>query len=153
MLLTETLIIRKAEPQDTPAMLELIKELAAFEKEPEAVTVSLEHFTHSGFGDNPVWWAFNAFEGNKLIGMAIYYIRYSTWKGQTMYLEDIIITENKRGLGVGSLLMEHLIAEARKRQLSAISWQVLNWNKQALEFYGKYPIEQDEDWINIRLEC
>ncbi len=151
MLLVENIQIRPAVRQDVAAMMALIRELADFEREPDAVTVSLDHFAQSGFGPQPVWWAFNAFHNEELVGMALYYIRYSTWKGQMMYLEDIVITEKWRSKGIGSLLMAQLIDEAGKRQLKGISWQVLNWNADAINFYKKYPVRMDEGWINVHL--
>ncbi len=107
--------IRKAKESDCPRMLELINELAVYERAPQEVTVTMEHFMLSGFGPNPVWWAFVAEEEGVVKGFALYYIRYSTWKGQRMYLEDILVTESERGRGLGGLLMEALIQEARGR--------------------------------------
>src|SRR5215468_11059574 len=102
--------IRKSEREDCPRLLELVKELALYEKAPNEVTVTLEHFTESGFGKNPVWWAYSACDDERtgkdqIVGFALYYIRYSTWKGQRMYLEDIVVTESARGNGVGKLLL------------------------------------------------
>ncbi|HNJ57436.1 MAG TPA: GNAT family N-acetyltransferase, partial [Chitinophagaceae bacterium] len=123
--------IRRAEKADCSRLLELIKELAHFEKAPEEVTVSFEHFVESGFGTNPVWKGFVASttENNieKIVGFALYYIRYSTWKGQRMYLEDIIVSEEMRGKGIGGKLFEQLIEEAKNNKLNGIVWQVLNW--------------------------
>jgi GNAT superfamily N-acetyltransferase len=115
-------------------MMELIHELAVYERAPDEVTVTLEHFVASGFGTNPVWWALVAEQDGLIQGFALYYIRYSTWKGQRMYLEDLIVTEVARGNGIGALLMNGLIAEARERNLNGITWQVLNWNEPALNF-------------------
>ncbi|MCG7859724.1 GNAT family N-acetyltransferase, partial [Flavihumibacter sediminis] len=102
------------------------------------VTVTLEHFTKSGFGDQPVWWAFVAEENGVVQGFALYYIRYSTWKGQRMYLEDILVTESMRGKGLGKLLFDRLIEEAKEKGLNGIVWQVLEWNEPAINFYKKY---------------
>ncbi len=107
-------IIRKARKEDCPRMLELVNELAVYERAPHEVTVSLAHFEESGFGSTPVWWAFVAEEDGIINGFALYYIRYSTWKGQKMYLEDILVTEKSRGKGLGMLLMEALIHEAQE---------------------------------------
>ena len=129
-------------------MLELVRELALYERAPQEVTVSLAHFIESGFGANPVWWAFVAEEDGIINGFALYYIRYSTWKGQKMYLEDIIVTEAARGKGLGGLLMDALINEAKEKKLQGITWQVLNWNEPALNFYRKYNASFDDEWIN-----
>src|ERR1700747_2438821 len=143
-----TIIIRKATTEDCPRMLELVHELAVYERAPHEVTVSPEHFVESGFGANPVWWAFVAEEDGVINGFALYYIRYSTWKGQKMYLEDILVTEDARGRGIGSLLMEALVVEAQEKKLKGITWQVLNWNEPALNFYRKYNTRFDDEWIN-----
>ena len=103
------LTIRRAKKEDCPRLLELVNELAVYEKAPQEVTVTLEHFTESGFGEKPVWWAFVAEEEGVILGFALYYIRYSTWKGQAMYLEDILVTEQARGKGIGKLLFDRLI--------------------------------------------
>ncbi len=143
--------IRRAVAGDCPRLLELIMELAVYEKAPEEVTVNLEHFVESGFGPNPVWWAFVAEADGQIQGFALYYIRYSTWKGQRMYLEDILVTEAWRGKGLGKLLFEALIAEAKQKQLSGIVWQVLEWNEPAIHFYKKYKTQFDGEWINCSL--
>ena len=144
--------IRRAEKKDCIRLLELVKELALYEKAPEQVTVSLEHFEESGFGENPVWWAFVAEENNIILGFALYYIRYSTWKGQRMYLEDLVVTEAARGKGVGKLLFDALIVEAKEKNFSGIVWQVLDWNEPAINFYKKYNAAFDGEWINCSLD-
>ena len=141
--------IRKAIKEDCPSMMELIHELAVYEKAPDEVTVDFGHFVESGFGKNPVWWAFVAEVENKIVGFALYYIRYSTWKGQRMYLEDILVNEPWRGKGVGKLLFDQLIEEAKEKQLSGMMWQVLEWNEPAINFYKKYKgVNFDPEWVN-----
>ena len=126
--------IRKAVEEDCPRLLELVHELAVYEKAPDEVTVTLQHFEESGFGQHPVWWAFVAEENGVIQGFALYYIRYSTWKGQRMYLEDLVITEKARGKGMGKLLMDRLIQEAKEKKFSGMMWQVLEWNEPAINF-------------------
>ncbi|MGB3154133.1 MAG: GNAT family N-acetyltransferase [Chitinophagaceae bacterium] len=142
------ILIRRAEKEDCPRLLELITELAIYEKAPDDVTVTLEHFTESGFGSSPVWWSFVAEVNGVIQGFALYYIRYSTWKGQAMYLEDIIVTEEMRGNKIGKMLFDRLIEEARKKKFNRIIWQVLEWNEPAINFYKKYNAEFDNEWLN-----
>jgi GNAT superfamily N-acetyltransferase len=144
--------IRRATAADCPRLLELIRELALYEKAPLEVTVSLQHFTQSGFGTQPIWWAFVAEEDNLIHGFALYYIRYSTWKGQCLYLEDIIVTEKMRGQGMGGQLFERILEEAKERKLVRVIWQVLEWNEPAIRFYKKYNATLDPEWINGAIE-
>ncbi len=143
--------IRKAVRTDCARMMELIHELAVYEKAPDEVTVSLAHFEESGFGANPVWWAFVAEVQGVVIGMALYYVRYSTWKGQRMYLEDILVTEDMRGQKIGSLLFDALIVEAKEKGFNGMNWQVLDWNEPAINFYKKYKANFDPAWVNCSI--
>lgn len=135
-------------------MMELIKELALYEKAPDEVTVDFNHFVESGFGEHPVWWAYVAEAENKsnqkiIVGFALYYIRYSTWKGQRMYLEDIIVTEQMRGKGIGKMLFDQLIEVCKEKNYKGITWQVLDWNEPGINFYKKYKgVSFDESWLN-----
>jgi len=144
--------IRKAIKSDCPRMMELIHELAVYEQAPNEVTVTMEHFEESGFGNNPVWWAYVAEVEGTVIGFALYYIRYSTWKGQRMYLEDLLVTESWRGKGIGMLLFEALIAAAKAQELNGIAWQVLDWNTPAINFYKKLSAHFDAAWVNCSIQ-
>ncbi len=152
--------IRKAVKEDCTRMMELIHELAVYEKEPEAVTVSFDHFVQSGFGDNPVWEAIvaeispsPAEEGRgEVVGFALWYIRYSTWKGQRLYLEDFLVSEKMRGHGIGKLLFDKLLEECKEKGYSGMAWQVLDWNEPAINFYKKYPnVHIDKGWLNCSI--
>jgi GNAT superfamily N-acetyltransferase len=145
------ILIRKASRKDCARMMELIHELAVYEKAPDEVTVSLSHFEESGFGANPVWWAFVAEVQGVVVGMALYYVRYSTWKGQRMYLEDILVTEDMRGQKIGSLLFDALIKEAKEKGFNGMNWQVLDWNEPAINFYKKYNANFDPEWVNCSI--
>ena len=147
-----SITIRKTVKQDCKPLLDLIYELAVYEKAPHEMTVTLEHFEESGFGANPVWWGFVAEENNMIIGFVLYYIRYSTWKGQRMYLEDFLVTEKARGKGVGKLLFDRLIEEAKEKKFNGIVWQVLEWNEPAISFYKKYDAKFDAEWVNCSIE-
>lgn len=146
-----TILIREAQVADAFEMMELIKELAVFEKAAHEVTVEMDHFIESGFGEHPVWWAIVAEDLNskKVVALALYYIRYSTWKGQRMYLEDIVISEQYRRKGIGTKLMDRLIEIAKEKKLSGMQWQVLDWNQEAIDFYKKYSVKIDDEWLNV----
>jgi len=144
--------IRRAVKEDCNRLMELINELAVFEKAPQEVTVTMDHFVESGFGANPVWWAFVAEEDDRIEAVALYYIRYSTWKGQRMYLEDIIVTEKMRGRGLGKLLFTRLLEEAKEKNFSGVVWQVLDWNETAINFYKKYNARFDGGWVNCAID-
>lgn len=145
------IVIRRAVKEDCVRLMELVNELAHYEKAPEEVTVTMPHFIESGFGENPVWWAFVAEVDGRVEGFALYYIRYSTWKGQRMYLEDILVTEKMRGNGLGKMLFDRLIEEAKEKQFKGMVWQVLDWNEPAINFYKKYDANFDAGWVNVSL--
>jgi GNAT superfamily N-acetyltransferase len=144
--------IRKAIVADCERMMELVRELAIFERAPDEVTVTMEHFIETGFGKNPVWQALVAVnEEEKIIGISLYYMRYSTWKGLRLYLEDLIVTFEYRGHGIGKMLFESTVEEARKMGINGIMWQVLDWNEPAIEFYKKYGADVSSEWLNCSL--
>lgn len=140
--------IRFAVKEDCGRLLELINELAVYEKAPEEVTVTLDEFEQAGFGPNPVWKAFVAEVNDTIVGFALYYIRYSTWKGCRLYLEDFIVTEKERGNGIGGFLFEAVIREARDMGYNGMVWQVLDWNEPAINFYNKYNASLEAGWLN-----
>lgn len=140
--------LRFAEERDCPRLMELIRELADYEKAPAEVTVTLAEFAEAGFGPAPVWKAIVAETASGISGFALYYTRYSTWKGRRLYLEDFIVTEKARGKGIGKLLFESVIAEARAGDYKGMSWQVLDWNEPALNFYRKYAAQTESGWLN-----
>ena len=143
--------LRIAVKEDCPRLMELVHELALFEKAPEEVTVTLDEFVEAGFGAKPVWKAFVAEVDGAIVGFAVYYIRYSTWKGSRLYLEDLIVTEEYRGKGVGKLLFNRLIQEAKELGFSGMVWQVLDWNEPAIKFYNKYEANIEAGWLNASL--
>ena len=146
------IVIRRAIKEDCKRMMELVHELAVYEKEPDAVTVTFDHFVESGFGPNPVWWAYVAEQDGKVEGFALWYIRYSTWKGQRLYLEDFLVSEKMRGHGIGKLLFDKLIEECKEKKYSGMVWQVLDWNEPAINFYKKYPnVSIDSGWLNCSI--
>lgn len=141
--------LRTAVESDCPRILELIHELAVYERAPEEVTVTLDEFIDSGFGKNPVWKAFVAEDSHTgVVGFALFYIRYSTWKGRRLYLEDFLVTEAYRGRHIGKLLFERVIREAKENNYSGMVWQVLDWNEPAINFYHKYDAQLESGWLN-----
>lgn len=146
--------IRKATKNDLPEVLNLIKELALFEKLPQEVTITLEQLEADGFGKHPLYWIILAQNNKEIVGMSFYYIRYSTWKGKCLYLEDLVVKEAYKQKGIGSLLFNATLEAAKEMQAKLMTWQVLDWNKPAIEFYKKFNAELDAEWINgkIRLE-
>lgn len=138
--------IRAAVPTDMPAVLGLITELAVFEREPEAVVVTVNDLLRDGFGDHPLFHAFVAEQDSKIVGMALYYYRYSTWKGKTIHLEDLIVTENLRGTGLGMALYTEIIRQGKRDKVRRIEWNVLDWNTPAIDFYEKTGANVLPDW-------
>jgi GNAT superfamily N-acetyltransferase len=140
------MIIRKGEKSDMKAVLELIQELAIFENEPNAVAISVTDLERDGFGSNPLFHTFLAEKDNQIVGMALYYYRYSTWKGKTIHLEDLIVKENQRGSGIGFALYSKIIEQGKIDNVRRIEWAVLDWNIPAIEFYKKSGAKIFDDW-------
>jgi GNAT superfamily N-acetyltransferase len=144
--------LRKALATDVPEMLRLVMELAIYEKAPEQVTNTEARMLEEGFGENPAFGCILAEEETKIVGLAIYYYRYSTWKGKRIYLEDLIVTESQRGKGTGKLLFDSVIEIGKETNCSGMMWQVLDWNEPAINFYKNYPTRFDEGWLNAHLD-
>ena len=143
--------IRKGIESDIEQALHLIKELALYEKAPDEVEVTPAEMLAWGFGKDKIFDFFVAEENNIIIGMALYYFKYSTWKGKCLFLEDIIVTENQRGKGIGKLLFDKIIQISKETNVRRMEWQVLDWNEPALNFYNKYNATLDGEWINGKL--
>lgn len=145
--------IRTGEKSDLPRVLELIRELADYEKAINEVDNSIAQMEVDGFGDNPIFGFFVAEDDQiGIVGISIYYYRYSTWKGKRMYLEDLIVTEDQRGKGIGKLLFDRTIEEGKKQNCTGMMWQVLDWNEPAINFYKKYyGAHLDGEWINCNI--
>lgn len=144
--------IRKGTKEDLPRVLELIKELAQYERALDQVTNTVDMMVNDGFGPNPIYGFFVAEKEGFILGISLYYFRYSTWKGKRLYLEDIIVTEQARGAGWGKLLFERTMQFSIEEKCTGMMWQVLNWNKPAISFYKKYDSKIDEEWLNCHLE-
>lgn len=138
--------IREGEKKDMKAVLELIQELATFEKEPDAVILTVADLERDGFGKNPLFYTFVAEVDDEIVGIALYYYRYSTWKGKTIHLEDLIVKEKMRGSGIGFALYSEIIAQGKRDNVRRIEWAVLDWNTPAIDFYKKSGANVLDDW-------
>ena len=148
----EGILVREGRVEDLPSLLDLIRELAVYEKAGHEVVNTIEQMKTDGFGSRPVYGFFIAeFEG-KTIGMAVWYFRYSTWKGKRLWLEDIIVSEEFRGKGAGKLLFERVMQKTVEENCTGMMWQVLDWNEPSIEFYKKYGSRLDPEWINCHLD-
>jgi len=145
-------IIRQASPKDMPQVLELIKELAAFEKEPNAVVITAEDLVKDGFGTNPLFTCFVAEVNGLIQGMALVYYRYSTWKGRTVHLEDLVVRQEMRGTGLGSALYKKVIDYSREQGVKRTEWVVLDWNTHAIEFYERSGATVLKDWHIVQMD-
>ena len=144
--------IRKGIKSDLPVIHQLIVELAIFEREPNAVSNTIERMEREGFGNQPAFEFFVAEVENKVVGLSLYYYRYSTWKGRCLYLEDLIVTEEMRGLGIGKLLFDRTVQHGKDQKCSRMNWQVLDWNTDAIRFYERYHADFDGGWLNGSIE-
>lgn len=146
------MLIRKGQKEDMPAVLDLIKELATFEKEPNAVVVTVDELIKEGFGDNPLFNTFVAEVDGEIIGTALFYYRFSTWKGKTIHLEDLIVKQEKRGTGAGSALYKEVIKFAKQDGVRRVEWVVLNWNTHAINFYERSGATILQDWLTVQMD-
>ena len=145
--------IRKGIKSDLPQVLELIRELAVYEKAEHEVEITLEQLEADGFGEKPVYEFFVAEEDSEIVGIALFYFRYSTWKGKAVYLEDLVVKESQRGKGYGQQLLDAIIQEAKRTNSKQVRWQVLDWNEPAISFYKKLGAYLDGEWINCTLSA
>lgn len=144
--------IRKGTIEDMPRVLELIQELAAFEKQPDAVQVTVTDLERDGFGPNPLFQILVAEVAGEIPGIALYYNRFSTWKGKTIHLEDLIVSEQYRGSGIGMKLYEAVMAEAKNQKVRRVEWNVLDWNTPAISFYEKTGAVVFKDWLVAQMD-
>lgn len=145
-------IVRQGQQKDAQAVLDLIIELAVFEKEPEAVEITVEDLIRDGFSENPKFKFFVAEERNTIIGIALFYERYSTWKGRAIHLEDLIVTQSKRNLGIGKALYKRVLKYAYEHNFNRVAWEVLNWNTHAIEFYKSTGATYLNDWSVVQMD-
>ncbi len=143
--------IRKGIKQDLPGVLKLVRELALFEKAPEQVINTVSDMEKDGFGERPVFEFYVATIENEIVGIAVYFIKYSTWKGKGIYLDDLLVTERHRGKGIGKKLFDTVIEEAKKINARQLHWQVLDWNTPAIDFYKKYGASIDAEWLDCKI--
>jgi GNAT superfamily N-acetyltransferase len=149
--MTENIIIRKAQKEDCQGVFDLSIELARHHEMEYYITIKYEDFEAYGFGENPAWWAYIAEYNGKIVGFALYYVRFATWRGRTLYLEDFFIQDEMRGKGVGKMLFNALIEEAKNQNMVAINWQVMKWNDAAISFYKNYETQFDEERVYCSL--
>jgi len=141
-------VIRPAEKKDVPDILRLIKELAEYEKAPDEVKITLQELENDGFGPNAIYKAFVADSDGKILGMALYYIKYSTWKGRCVFLEDLMVSQQYRRYGVGKQLFDSVVKVCKVTGVRKMDWQILDWNEPAINFYKKYNTVFSDEWLN-----
>jgi len=146
--------IRKANSSDVKDIIRLLVELAVYEKEPDAVKVTEEELIRDGFGSNPRYECLLAEFNSEVVGLAFFTPRYSTWVGDTLHLEDLVVTEKMRGRGIGTLLYREFLSVAKDRGVNRVEWSVLDWNKTAIDFYKKSGAIVDglEQWKIVRMD-
>ena len=144
--------IRRGKSEDMVAVLDLIQELAIFEKEPDAVLITAEDLVRDGFGANPLFHVFVAEVDSEIVGIALYYYRYSTWKGKTLHLEDLVVKDKMRGTGLGYALYSEIIKQGKKDNVRRIEWNVLDWNTPAIDFYEKSGAKVLRDWDSVQMD-
>lgn len=144
--------IRESKKEDMPQVLELYKELAVFEREPEAVVVTVADLEREGFGEHPLFKCFVAEVNNDIVGMALVYFRFSTWKGRTIHLEDLIVKEKMRGSGLGSALYQEVLKYAKSQNVKRVEWVVLDWNEGAIKFYERSGAKILDDWRTVHMD-
>ena len=145
-------LVRLSVPNDMPQVLNLIKELATFEKEPDAVIITAEDLVKGGFGKDPQFTCFVAELEGEIVGMALIYYRFSTWKGRVLHLEDLIVKDNLRGSGIGKALYTRVIEYAAEKKVKRIEWAVLNWNVGAIKFYERSGANVMKDWYIAQMD-
>ena len=144
--------IRPGRREDIPQVLELVRELAEYERAPNEVTNTVAMMEEDGFGPQPVYGMYVAEKERRIVGLSLYYYRYSTWKGKRLYLEDIVVTHSERGRGIGRRLFDRTLEHALQQHCTGVTWQVLDWNQPAINFYKKYGARFDAEWVNCNLE-
>lgn len=148
----EEIIIRPGIKEDVPQVLDLVRELAEYERAPEEVTNTVAMMEIDGFGPNPIFGMYVAEKNKVIVGISLFYYRYSTWKGKRLYLEDIVVTLSERGKGIGKRLFDRTMEHALKENCTGMTWQVLDWNEPAINFYKKYGAKFGPEWVNCSLE-
>ena len=144
--------IRRGKPEDMQAVLGLIQDLALFEKEPDAVLVTVDDLIRDGFGTVPLFHVFVAEVEDEIVGIALWYYRFSTWKGKTIHLEDLVVKDKMRGTGLGYALYSEIIKQGKKDQVRRVEWNVLDWNTPAIEFYEKSGAKVLRDWYVVQMD-